>query len=89
MDQVIQSYEKMETGLKDIEEMIELCELEEDEDTADSIVEDFKRFKEELETLRISTLLTGKYDKNNAILSIHAGAGGVEAMDWAEMPKPL
>ena len=57
------SYQKLETGLKDIEEMIELCEMEEDEDTADTIVEDFEKLKNELEDLRISTLLTGKYDQ--------------------------
>ena len=85
MENTVASYEKLEKELNDIEEMIELCELEEDEETADSIVSDFEKFKEELEDMRISTLLTGKYDHNNAILSIHAGAGGVEAMDWAGM----
>ena len=85
MEDTVNSYERLETGLRDIEEMIELCELEEDEDTADVIVDDFEQLKKDLEELRIATLLTGKYDHSNAILSIHAGAGGVEAMDWAEM----
>jgi peptide chain release factor 2 len=59
--------------------------MEEDEETADSIVEDFDKLNSDLEELRTATLLTGKYDPSNAILSIHAGAGGVEAQDWAEM----
>ena len=81
----LNSYDRLETGLKDIEEMIELCEMEEDEDTADSIVEDFDKLKNDLEDLRIATLLTGKYDHCNAIVTIHPGAGGTEAQDWAQM----
>lgn len=46
---------------------------------------DFKTFLEELESAKLSTLLTGEYDSNNAILSLHAGAGGTEAQDWAQM----
>lgn len=85
MEQSIEGWEKLNTGLSDIVEMVELAESEEDEELADAIIGDFEILKNELEELRIKTLLTGKYDSKNAILSIHAGAGGVEAMDWAGM----
>lgn len=85
MEQAIDAFSSLETSLKDIEELIELCEMEEDEEMADSIILDYGKFKDALEELRLSTLLTGKYDKSNAILSVHAGTGGVDAMDWTSM----
>ena len=85
MEQSIEAFNSLEKSIKDIEELIELCEMEEDEEMADSIIIDYGKFKDALEELRLSTLLTGKYDHNNAILSIHAGTGGVDAMDWASM----
>ena len=51
----------------------------------EEIREDLERFQEEFEELRIGTLLTGEYDRNDAIMSIHAGAGGTESCDWASM----
>ncbi len=93
MEQTIGGYEALEKGLADIEEMIELAEMEEaggasDEELgemAGGIESDFAALTEKLDELRLSTLLTGKYDHNGAILSIHAGTGGVDAMDWAQM----
>jgi peptide chain release factor 2 len=70
------------------EDIRTLCELgmEEDDDSVFSEVEEsFKKFKMDFEALRLETLLTGPYDKNNAILTLHAGAGGTEAQDWAQM----
>ena len=57
----------------------------EDEEEADNVIEGFRAFSEKLENFKLETLLSGKYDHNSAVLSLHAGAGGVEAMDWAEM----
>lgn len=70
------------------EDLITLCELgieEQDESVIPEAVEGFKAFKKEFEALRLETLLTGQYDKNNAILTLHAGAGGTEAQDWVQM----
>lgn len=65
-----------------------MCELgleEQDESVIPEVEESFKLFKKDFEELRLETLLTGPYDKNNAILTLHAGAGGTEAQDWVQM----
>ncbi|HHW49597.1 MAG TPA: peptide chain release factor 2 [Clostridiaceae bacterium] len=69
-------------------DLITLCELgleEQDESVIPEVNEGFKELKKNFEKLRLETLLTGPYDKNNAILTLHAGAGGTEAQDWVEM----
>jgi len=81
----ISEYEELEKGLNDVDELIALAEEMEDEDEADSIVEMYNDISGKLETFKLATLLNGKYDHNSAILSVHAGTGGVDAMDWAEM----
>ena len=77
--------EKMYADYEDIGLLIEMSEEERDDETIEEIREDLERFQEEFEELRIGTLLTGEYDRNDAIMSIHAGAGGTESCDWASM----
>ena len=84
----IANYNKLNTLLEDTITMIELTvEAGEDEDeaTVNEIRGEAEKFKSELQTIRLTTLLTGEYDSKNAILTFHAGAGGTEAQDWAEM----
>lgn len=77
--------EQMYADYEDLGLLIEMSEEDPDEDTISEIQEDLERFQSEFEELRIQTLLTGEYDKNNAIVSLHAGAGGTESCDWAGM----
>jgi len=79
------SVKKIEKMYEDIGLLIEMSEEEPDDETIEEIREDLERFQEEFEELRIGTLLTGEYDRNDAIMSIHAGAGGTESCDWASM----
>ncbi len=75
----------LETQYDDIETLIDMGNEEGDESMAEEIRGELDSFASELETLRISTLLTGEYDKNNAILKLNAGAGGTESCDWCSM----
>ena len=81
----VEGYEGMKGQIEDIETLIEMASEEEDEELAAETQEAFAEFETAYENLRISTLLSGEYDKNNAILSLHAGAGGTESCDWAGM----
>jgi peptide chain release factor 2 len=81
----IAGYRKMQDKLEDIITMIELCMEEEDEDMQAEITTEIAAFKQALEDKNLETLLSGEYDGKNAILTFHAGAGGTEAQDWAEM----
>lgn len=79
------SFRKIETEIQNMLELTELVELEPDEDVAKDILKNTKKIEKELEKLELETLLSGKYDENNAIVTIHPGAGGTESQDWAEM----
>lgn len=81
----IELFEKLENQYEDIETMIQMGFEENDPETIPEIEEMFVEFKDEFEDLRVSTLLSDEYDRNNAILTLHAGAGGTESCDWASM----
>ncbi len=76
---------KLSAQFEDIQTLIEMGYEENDEALVADIRGELDEFVAELEELRISTLLSGEYDKNNAILKINAGAGGTESCDWAGM----
>ena len=78
-------YAKLRSRWEDIFTMCEMALEEQDESLLPEVTEEFGTFTEDLESMRLSTLLTGEYDSHNAILTFHAGAGGTEAQDWAQM----
>lgn len=69
----------------DIQTLIDLCESADDSDLFEELKSSLSAFENRCESLKIVTLLSGKYDSCNAIMNIHAGAGGTEAQDWADM----
>ncbi len=81
----IENYSQIDKELNNIIEMTELLNMEPDEDMAKDVLKATNHLSKEIEKLEITTLLSGKYDYNNSIITIHPGAGGTEAQDWAEM----
>ena len=83
------SVKEIEKLFTDYEDMLLLIEMsageDEEQEAAEEIEEELGTFEEVFEKLRISTLLIGPYDADNAIVTLHAGAGGTEAMDWTSM----
>ena len=81
----IASYQKGENALKDAQAFVDLIEEADDESLVPELEGMIKSAEDDIEEMRIKALLKGKYDANNAILSLHAGAGGTEACDWTQM----
>lgn len=81
----IEDYKKTEQFLEDIIEMNELVSNENDESLEEELLKSIKELDKKIEKLEINTLLSGKYDMNNAIITLHPGAGGTESCDWAQM----
>ncbi|HHY23195.1 MAG TPA: peptide chain release factor 2 [Clostridiaceae bacterium] len=81
----IEDLERLERHWQDIQTLNELGIEENDESVVEEVSEGIKKVKKDIQVLRLKTLLKGPYDKNNAIVSLHAGAGGTEAQDWVQM----
>ena len=81
----ISVFSDAEKIVDDAEVLVELAEEENDESVLAEIEADLKKAEDMIEDIRLKSLLSGKYDNLNAILSLHAGAGGTEACDWTEM----
>ncbi|MCI8310879.1 MAG: peptide chain release factor 2 [Lachnospiraceae bacterium] len=79
------TFEELKSQYEDIETLLEMGYEEEDATLIPEIEEELNAFIDKLESMRIKTLLSGEYDRNNAILKLNAGAGGTESCDWAGM----
>ena len=81
----IEKYEDMCSSWDDLMTICEMAAEEDDDSMLDELKEGYDALVVAMEACRLQTLLTGKYDKNNALMSFQAGAGGTEAQDWCSM----
>ena len=81
----IEEYKVTNNNLDNLIDLVELLKIEKDEQLEAELEKNMLALKKDIDKLEISTLLSGKYDINNAIITLHPGAGGTEAQDWVEM----
>ena len=79
------SFKNVEVEVQNLKELSELLQAESDDELAKELLKNTKTLEKEVEKLEVSAMFSGKYDNNNAIITIHPGAGGTESQDWAEM----
>lgn len=85
LQSIVDTAEALFAEYEDIGMLIEMTYEEDDESMTGELRREIRRFERDFEELRISTLLSGPYDKDNAIVTLHAGAGGTDSCDWAVM----
>ena len=78
-------YQKLVSGAEDLTVLVQLGIDEQEAEIVDEAKGELQALKDDFESLNLQTLLSGNFDKNNAIISLNAGAGGTEAQDWVEM----
>jgi len=81
----VENFDRLCASWDDMMTMCEMAIEENDDSMLPELQQEFEEYTQKVESTRLSTLLTGEYDANNAILTFHAGAGGTEAQDWASM----
>lgn len=81
----LSKYNKIQAEFDNLQSLNELLLIEEDIELGKEVLKSTAKLEREIEHLQLETLLSGKYDKNNAIVTLHPGAGGTESQDWAEM----
>ncbi|QOR61623.1 peptide chain release factor 2 [Sulfurovum sp. ST-21] len=84
-ERILETYNNANDALADAQEYFEMAKAEKDEETLDMLFEDADSLKEHINALEVQMMLSGEHDGNNAIVSIHPGAGGTESQDWASM----
>jgi peptide chain release factor 2 len=84
-ERMLEKFDTAQSAVDDASEYFELSKSEGDEETLELLYEEAEELKEKIETLEVQIMLSGEHDSNNAIISIHPGAGGTESQDWASM----
>ncbi|MBQ7341435.1 MAG: peptide chain release factor 2 [Oscillospiraceae bacterium] len=85
LENKIEKYAQMVSSWEDLMTICEMAAEEDDDSMLPELKEGFQKLSEDMESCRLQTLLTGNYDRNNALMSFQAGAGGTEAQDWCQM----
>jgi peptide chain release factor 2 len=85
LEKKVNTYENLSNELSNLLDMNDLLDVEFDEELLNELLKSSKTLNDKLDELEIQTLFSGKYDANNAIITLHPGAGGTESQDWAEM----
>ncbi len=81
----VAAFDDLYSKWEDLTALVELGNEEEDESLLDEVKPGYKELKQAIDAMKLDTLLSGKYDRLNAIVTLHSGAGGTEAQDWCEM----
>ncbi|MFV8833868.1 peptide chain release factor 2 [Aquisalimonas sp.] len=85
LQDVVNRLEELDSGLADVDELLDMAQEEGDEDTITSVEKDLKAFEQTVQALEFQRMFSGEMDESNAFLDIQAGSGGTEAQDWANM----